>query len=281
MTVSSTSNGLPIRALAEVLENRDEGGGGFRLTLSVADWPGALPGQFVMLSAGVCTDQHQLDPLLPRPMAVYQGHRPAVPGETAEVSILFKATGVGTRLLAEASPGQHVRVVGPLGGGFPEPRPNQRVVLVGGGTGTASLYEWAAQCAATHTTTVVLGARSQQELIGRADFEGLGVDLRLATEDGSQGVSGRVTAVLEPLLAEAGRGEVCVYACGPTPMMKACSDLAAAAGMACVVSLENNMACGFGVCLGCAVPMAEGGFSLVCRSGPIYQAEAIDWAGLP
>ena len=281
MTESPPVNGLPIRTLAEVVENRAEGGGGFCLTLSVPGWPGALPGQFVMLSAGACAAVERWDPLLPRPMAVYRGHQPAEAGGATEVQILFKATGAGTRLLAETAPGQRVRMVGPLGVGFPPPGPDQRVCLVGGGTGTASLYEWALQCARTQPVSVLLGARRAQELVGLADFEALGVDLHCATEDGSRGTLGRVTALLEPLLAEAEPGELSLYVCGPTPMMRACSQMAIRSGVRCIVSLENNMACGFGVCLGCAVPMTEGGFSLVCRAGPIYDARDVDWAGLP
>jgi dihydroorotate dehydrogenase electron transfer subunit len=75
--------------------------------------------------------------------------------------------------------------------------------------------------------------------------------------------------------------EATVYAVGPTPMMRACAELAAAVGARCLVSLENPMACGFGVCLGCAAPRSGGGFSLVCRAGPVFAAQEIDWAGLP
>ena len=64
-------------------------------------------------------------------------------------------------------------------------------------------------------------------------------------------------------------------------MMRACADLATKHEAACLVSLENPMACGFGVCLGCAAPRAEGGFSLVCRDGPIFDAREINWEGLP
>ena len=72
-----------------------------------------------------------------------------------------------------------------------------------------------------------------------------------------------------------------LYVCGPTPMMRRCAEIAAERGAPCVVSLENNMACGFGVCLGCAAPLAGGGFALVCRDGPMFDAGAIAWEGLP
>ena len=84
---------------------------------------------------------------------------------------------------------------------------------------------------------------------------------------------------VEAALAEGGAARV--YTCGPTPMMRRCTEIADAAGAACVASLENNMACGFGVCLGCAAPLAEGGFALVCRDGPMFEAGEIAWDGLP
>ncbi len=89
-----------------------------------------------------------------------------------------------------------------------------------------------------------------------------------------------MTEPLTERLAACG-GAATVFAVGPTPMMKACADLAAQNAVDCWVSLENPMACGFGVCLGCAAPRKEGGFSLVCRAGPVFDATEIDWEGLP
>lgn len=272
--------GLPIRTLAEVLENRAEGAANHRLALAVDGWPGAAPGQFAMLSAGARTSVERSDPLLPRPMAIYRGHGPAASGP-ATVEILYKAMGRGTRLLAETLPGQRVGLVGPLGSAFPPIPAGARAVLVGGGTGIASLYELAARGARASDVLVALGARTAADLMGVADFEALGVDLRIATEDGSAGTRGRVTEVLAPLLALTEAEAPTVYACGPTPMMRACAAMTAEVGGRCIVSLENNMACGFGVCLGCAVPKAEGGYSLLCRAGPVYDARDVAWAGLP
>lgn len=280
MSPQKPESGPPIRALAEVLENRREGAANHRLAIGVEAWPGAEPGQFLMISAGAVTATDRSDPLLPRPMAIYRGHA-RVPAGPARIEILYKATGRGTRLLAEALPGQKVRVVGPLGRPFPEASGDDRPILVGGGTGIASLFELAARAQGSASPRVILGARTAEDLMGVDDFRALGVDLRLATEDGSVGTHGRVTDVLRPLLdGSSDRGAI-VYACGPTPMMRACAALAADAKVPCVVSLENNMACGFGVCLGCAVPVVGGGFSLVCRAGPIYDAAGVAWEGLP
>jgi len=266
----------PIRADVEILENRHEGGENHRLVVRVEGWPGFEPGQFVMLSPGAVAAVPRTDPLLPRPMAVY---RERAGSGGAEVEILYKTHGRGTALLAEALPGQHLSLVGPLGQGFSAPEPRERALLVAGGTGIASVYELAARLRESTPPTVLLGARSAEDLMGVEDFETLGVEVRVATEDGSRGVRGLVTELLTTAVDEG--GAVRVYACGPTPMMRRCAEIAAERGAACVVSLENNMACGFGVCLGCAAPLAEGGFALVCRDGPMFDASAVAWDGLP
>jgi dihydroorotate dehydrogenase electron transfer subunit len=166
-------------------------------------------------------------------------------------------------------------MVGPLGQGFPDPEPGSRAVLVGGGTGIASLYEFAARLASGRSVRVLLGARSAEDVMGLRDFRALGVALAVATEDGSLGTRGVVTELLERALDEG--GPATVYACGPTAMMRRAATLAAQSSRPCFVSLENPMACGFGVCLGCAVPRSEGGFGLVCRDGPVFKASEIAW----
>jgi dihydroorotate dehydrogenase electron transfer subunit len=253
-----------------------EGGAGLHLALRVADWPGFEPGQFVMLSPGARGAIERTDPLLPRPMAVY---RTRALSQGTQVEVLYQAVGRGTGLLAEAKPGDRVRIVGPLGRPFPAPM--GPAILVGGGTGIASIYELAVRAGQQRVSglQVVLGARSGPGLLGLPDFQALDAPLHLTTEDGSVGERGRVTAPLQRVLES---GEVgAVYACGPTPMMARCAQLAAEYGVRCLVSLENNMACGFGVCLGCAAPRIGEGYALVCRDGPVFEADQVDWEGLP
>jgi dihydroorotate dehydrogenase electron transfer subunit len=144
-------------------------------------------------------------------------------------------------------------------------------VLVGGGTGIASLFELAA--AAPGPVQVALGGRSRADVLGLRDFEALPVELRIATQDGSAGRRGLVTELLEL------RAEHEVFACGPHGMLAAVSDLARAAGARCHVSLESPMACGFGICLGCVVPTREG-LRYVCTHGPVFESRALDWGVL-
>jgi dihydroorotate dehydrogenase electron transfer subunit len=269
-------DGAPaLRADLEVLANRDEGGANRRLALRRPDgWPGFAPGQFLMLSPGALGAARRDDPLLPRPMAIYrEGEAAGAPA----LEVLYKVTGRGSALLADARPGERVRIVGPLGRGFPPPEADADALLVGGGTGVASLFELARRAAPRARVRVLLGARSAGDLMGRGDFAGLPAALELATEDGSAGRRGLVTELLERTL----HAGAVVYACGPTPMMRRAAELARAARARAFVSLENTMACGFGVCLGCAVPRAAGGYALVCREGPVFAADDVAWEGLP
>jgi dihydroorotate dehydrogenase electron transfer subunit len=271
------AEGAPLRADAEIVANSAEGGTNRRITMAVGpSWPGSAPGQFVMVSPGARSAAPRFDPLLPRPMAVY---RERGAGAARELEILYKVTGRGTQLLSEARPGDRLGLVGPLGRRFPEPPAGSRAVLVGGGTGIASLFELACRAAASAQVVALLGARTSEELMGCEDFRRLDADVRFATEDGSEGHPGRVTELLEEL-ADA-EVATTVYACGPTPMMRRAAEIAEGRGAGCWVSLENTMACGFGVCLGCAVARAEDGFALVCRDGPVFEAGAIDWQLLP
>jgi dihydroorotate dehydrogenase electron transfer subunit len=280
----SGERAAPIRAAAEVVRNVSEGPSSWRLVLRVPGWPGFRPGQFAMLSAGSEQAAHRTDPLLPRPMAVY---RSDTQGGWSAVEILYKRVGRGTALLAEALPGQRVTIVGPLGRAFPLPRSGENVTIVAGGTGIASVYELAARLAGSHPVEVLFGARTASDLMAVEDFEALEIPLRVATEDGSAGVRGVVTDLLESALEGPtvgvdlpGSGRR-VYVCGPTAMMRRCAEIASRREVPCIAALETTMACGFGVCLGCAAPLKKGGYALVCRDGPAFDAASIDWERLP
>lgn len=265
----------PIRGEGRV-DSLTEEGVNRRLVLALSHWPGSEPGQFVMLSPGARGSAPRCDPLLPRPMAVY---RTRAGNGDPRIEILFKVHGRGTALLADLEPGDRVGVVGPLGTPFPDPAPGARAVIAAGGTGIASVYEFAAGLHARGVPVrVLLGARSAGDLMGEADFAASGIALAVATEDGTRGARGLVTDLLADALS--GASAAVVYTCGPTPMMAATARISAQRGLPCWASLENPMACGFGVCLGCAAPLRDGGFALVCRDGPVLPAHAIAWESL-
>jgi dihydroorotate dehydrogenase electron transfer subunit len=242
---------------ATVLENRSLGRGGFLLRLGGCEaLAGAKPGQFLMLRG-----EWGRDPLLPRAFSILR----TLPSGQCE--LLLKAVGRGTRLLELVEAGGRLQVLGPLGRAFPEPAPGQ--ILVAGGVGLAPLL-WHAQVAhqAKIPTLMCYGARSAADLVLVDQIPG---EVVLTTEDGSRGLHGRVTAAVEKAAGDT------ILTCGPNPMMKAVAEIARARGLACWVSVEGEMACGIGACLGCAYPTVNEPrpFHYACVDGPVFDANKI------
>ncbi len=240
----------------------------------------AEPGQFVMIksSAGV-------DPLLRRPFSIFEILRTA-DGTPTGISLLNKRIGVGTSLLYEAAPGSHIGCLGPLGRPFEPVTPPAEAWMVAGGVGLAPFITLAeALRTAATKTRLFYGARTASELTHVDLFERLDVEPVLATEDGSRGTRGFVTAPLESALEATRRStDVRLYACGPTPMMRAVATLAASYGRRCDVSLEQVMGCGLGGCYSCVVltrtPGGPPHFVRSCIDGPVFDATRIVWDAL-
>jgi dihydroorotate dehydrogenase electron transfer subunit len=252
-----------------VTENRSLGRGGFVLRLSpLPPLAAAQPGQFVMLRG-----DWGRDPLLPRAFSLLD-----VDADGAS-SILIKAIGRGTRLFEAALPGARVTVLGPLGRRFPAPERGVTDLLVAGGVGLAPLY-WHARRAveAGGDAELLYGARSAADLVLLDEIAAVGCPLRVTTEDGSAGLRGRVTAALEERLGRDPAG-VRVLTCGPNAMMRAVVEISRARRVACFVSVEGEMACGIGACLGCAVKAAgadpDRPFAYACVDGPVFDADRI------
>ncbi len=250
------------------------------------------PGQFLMLG---WTDGR--DPLLSRAMSIRSAKSPHPPfskggnggiwGAKCEVEILYKVCGRGTALLAAMRPGRSLRVVGPLGNGFEISRNVTSAVLIAGGIGVppiAALTEVLATRCAAHGTkiAVFLGGRSKADLLCVSDLRRAGATVRVATEDGSAGHKGLVTELLEQYLdARRSTLDGPLYACGPHPMLAAIAPIAERHNMPYQASMEANMACGFGACMGCVVPIRgnarERTYRLVCKDGPIFDGREILW----
>jgi dihydroorotate dehydrogenase electron transfer subunit len=216
----------------------------------------ASPGQFVMVKPARGTD-----PLLRRPFSIFEILRDAS-GESTGISILNKRIGVGTRRLYDVEEGGQLAVLGPLGRPFEPIVPPGEAWMTAGGVGLAPFLTLAEALRDAGTrTTLFYGARRASELYYVDSFERLGVRVVLATEDGSRGLRGYVTAALGDALnagmgfAGGGAAAIKIYACGPTPMMEAVARLAASHGRPCDVSLEQTMGCGLGGCYSCVVPV--------------------------
>lgn len=266
-----------------VIECVPSGRDGFRLEVELPA-PFAAPlegGHFFMLR----TDAADF-PYLNRPFSVHSA-RPA--GGGLRLSFLFKAIGRGTRCLARLRAGEPVTLVGPLGTPFPAPRAGETTLLVAGGVGLPPLHRWLErrrERGAAGEAQLLYGARSRDQLFELDACRELCVDppvrVRTATEDGSHGRRGRVDALLEETLDELRGRPVRLLACGPDPMMAAVARIAAERALPCLVSLETLMACGFGVCNACAVPVAgrDGRverYARACIDGPVMDAAPLLW----
>ncbi|WP_321331495.1 dihydroorotate dehydrogenase electron transfer subunit [uncultured Bacteroides sp.] len=225
--------------------------------------PDMLPGQF----AELLIDGSQKT-FLRRPISVNFLDR-----KRNEVWFLIQIVGDGTKHLAEVTPGNKVNVILPLGNSFTMPlKPSDKLLLVGGGVGTAPMLYLGEQLAANGSKpTFLLGARSDKDLLQLDKFAAYGT-VYATTEDGSYGEKGYVTqhSVLNEREFEQ------IYTCGPKPMMMAVAKYAKNRNIACEVSLENTMACGIGVCL-CCVENTTEGHLCVCKEGPVFNINKLLW----
>lgn len=257
---------------ARIIENRTLGGGYFVLRLGGCEsLQNAKPGQFVMVRG-----DWGRDPLLPRAFSLLSV---AAQGRAA---ILAKTIGQGTALLERSAPGSLVSVLGPLGSQFPVTTTDTTDLLVAGGVGLPPLYmqaEHAARQGLVARSEMIYGGRTTRDLVLLSEMRALGLPLYLATEDGSLGRRGLVTNALEARIeyhraAATGR-RLRIMACGPNAMLWAVGRIARAHDIECHLSLEEHMACGIGVCLGCAVPARSRPFRYVCKDGPVFLASDV------
>ncbi|MCL4203638.1 MAG: dihydroorotate dehydrogenase electron transfer subunit [Pirellulaceae bacterium] len=245
-----------------------------------------VPGQFLMMRLAGAND-----PLIGRAFAFYDTVL-ADDGEPCAIDVVYLAKGKFTRRLAELGSGQQLDVWGPLGNGFPADAV-EHLIMVAGGIGQTPFVALAAeflgrrrygtparQVVPANRATLCYGARTAEMLAGIEDFQRLGVQVRVATDDGSRGHHGLVTEVLEQVLDEDDTPHR-IVCCGPEIMMQAVARLAARRGSPCQVSLETPMACGIGICFTCVAKVkdAEGGwdYKRTCVEGPVFDAARIEW----
>lgn len=257
---------------AKVLSNRRIAPDGWKLTLEAPEIAAAIrPGQFVNVYP------RAVDPsvLLPRPFSVYDYDE-----SKGTIDLVHQAIGSGTRAMSRLAAGQAVPVVGPLGNGFSMDPPAKRLLCVAGGIGVTPFYALLRRY--PHRGAALLfGARSKDFLFCRDELEALGAACRYATDDGSVGRKGFVTALLEEELSRGTEG-VELAVCGPPAMMRAVLRIANRLKVPAQLSLENHMPCGLGACRGCAWPVRGGGpegfsYRLLCAEGPVLRSSEILW----
>lgn len=268
---------MPVDVAAEVISNVHLSSDYNVLALAAPEIAGrALPGQFVMVKAG-----DRLEPLLRRPFSVFEILEER--GTVVGLSLLSKRIGPSTTLLFDAKPGDRIQCLGPLGRPFAPIAAPDEAWLVAGGVGLAPFATLAPVLRARNITVkLYYGARRAAELFYLDTFERMGVELVLATEDGSRGEHGRVTVPLErDLKQRAADASVMLYACGPEPMLAAVAQLSAAYGRPSQVSVERVMGCGVGGCYSCVIPIKTAGakphFVRACIAGPVFRGSEIAW----
>jgi dihydroorotate dehydrogenase electron transfer subunit len=268
---------VPLDVVAEVISNTHLSSDYNVLGLAAPDIAQrTLPGQFVMVKIG-----ERLEPLLRRPFSVFEVLTRE--GQIVGLSLLSKRIGPSTTLLFDSKPGDRIQCLGPLGRPFAPVTAPDEAWLVAGGVGLAPFATLADTLRRRNIKTrLYYGARRAGELFYLDRFEQIGVELVLATEDGSRGSHGRVTLPLEhDLKARPAHASVMLYACGPEPMLAAVAKLAAAYGHPSQVSVERVMGCGVGGCYSCVIPLktSEGKSHFVrsCLAGPVFRGGEIVW----
>jgi dihydroorotate dehydrogenase electron transfer subunit len=227
-----------------------------------------VPGQFVHVKVPALEKS-----ALRRPFSVFNA-------EDGRVYILYKTVGRGTAALNAAKVGETLEIIGPLGHGFPV-KCDGAALLVGGGYGVAPLYFLAKRLIASGwkgRLAVFIGGRTETDLLAVEEFRSLGVELHLATNDGSKGVKGLVTDPLDDeiiKIRETG-GKFELFACGPDPMLKAVALRATGTKSKGWISMDRHMICGVGACYACIQKTVRGN-SRCCVEGPVFAAEDLVW----
>jgi dihydroorotate dehydrogenase electron transfer subunit len=246
-----------------------------------------VPGQFLMMRLAGLND-----PLLGRPLALYDTVLDSA-GRPCAVDIVYLTLGKMTRSLAHYRAGDKVEIWGPLGNGFP-PVATDHLIMVAGGIGQTPFKALAQEYLGTRQygdpprivpnatrVTLCYGVRTAELAAGVPDFQAVGIDVHLSSDDGTVGHHGLVTDLLRQLLDEDPSENRLVTCCGPEPMMQAVSEICHAKNTRCFVSLETPMACGIGICFSCVTkvrqPDGSWDWKRTCVEGPIFDAARIEW----
>lgn len=253
----------------------------FRVRLECADIAAAIrPGQFVMLRLPKTND-----PLLGRPFALYDTILEN--GNPVALDVVYLVVGKMTGKLQDVQVGEHLEVWGPLGRPFLDVGTPESVTFVAGGIGQTPFLAYARELLGergfggdaprrrTQAVNLYYGVRTESLAAGVDDFRAAGVDVRMASDDGSVGFRGFVTQLLE---SHGPTGPL--VGCGPEPMLHALTKVAAKWGVPCQVSLETPMACGVGICFSCVtkVQTPDGwDYKRVCVDGPAFDAAGLKW----
>ncbi|MCK4905767.1 dihydroorotate dehydrogenase electron transfer subunit [bacterium] len=254
-----------------IVDNKEIAAGYFVMELiSSQIAQNSFPGQFLHIK---CSSDSQ--PLLRRPLSI---HRVT---SKKTIEILYKVVGKGTYFLSKRKKGEQIDCLGPLGNGFrlPEdqrPKTKDQRLIVAGGIGIAPLFFLTEKIKGL-PIKVFIGAKTKDEILCAKELKKLGVKIHIATEDGSLGYKGLVSDLLKNnLLSDVCSLSSVIYACGPKAMLKEIALISKKHQIPCQVSFEQFMGCGIGICNACVIKTKQG-YKRVCKDGPVFSAEEIDW----
>ena len=254
------------RDIAEIKSNKNIGIELFSMrVISSTIAQNWIPGQFVH---ALPTTDSSRPPMLRRPFSILASIED-------EFEFIYRVTGEGTSLLSKMQSGEVLDVIGPLGNGFDNiPDSDGKHILIGGGVGAPPMI---AHARLLHDRKLDVelyqGAKDSNDLILNNELESSDLKYHVTTEDGSIGHTGLVVDILPDPTDKI----AAVYACGPIGMMKAIKTWRGDAKFPYFVSVENKMACGVGVCLGCSVPTIDNKYVLTCKDGPVFNADTLNW----
>ncbi|MCK4401122.1 dihydroorotate dehydrogenase electron transfer subunit [bacterium] len=258
----------------EIIENKKISSDCYKMTFAskeIAEQ--ARPGQFLHIR---CIESY--DPLLRRPISIH-----SLKGNV--VGILYKIIGRGTGLLSKKISGDYIDVIGPLGNGFgyQSVANRQLPILVGGGIGIAPLYFLAQRLVEKCSdVTVLIGADTKCNILCIDEFKKLDCRVKISTDDGSTGINGTVVDLLKKEFVPV-NSKLKVFACGPVPMLKQVNQQVSKYNVSSQVSLERQMACGVGACMGCTIKgqrakgKGQNNYKRVCKDGPVFDIKEVVW----
>ena len=229
----------------------------------------AKAGQFLEIKV-----TEDVEPLLRRPISIYN-----VDKENGVIEFVFQVRGRGTEILKNRREGDKLDILGPLGNGvFSVDKEYENVAIIGGGIGTYPLYELAKELKGkAKKVTMYMGFRNKDLVTLEKEFSEVVDELVLTTDDGSYMKKGYAIEYLKEDYEKSNFDAI--FACGPTPMLKAVKEFAESKNVFAEVSLEERMGCGIGACLGCATKILEGDsfkYGHVCKDGPVFNVNRVE-----
>jgi len=263
---------MPVQIKAKLISKKELVSGIFHFQVEAPEIVKTTkPGHFVEVRVS-----NQTAPFLRRPISIHQIHP-----ETGILEFIFQIKGEGTKILAEKQVGDEIDIIGPLGFGTFNYQKYSNIAVIGGGIGIFPLYELCKQAKqAGKQVSTYLSFRNKDLVVLEDEFKNVSNELSLSTDDGSYSKKGFALEYLKEDCKN--QNYDCIFACGPTPMLRAIKSFAEEAGIPCQVSLEEKMGCGLGACLGCAVKISSSpkdapDYMHVCKTGPVFNASDVEF----